>query len=604
MTTARSAPIQTMPPNNRIDINVSGKHFATRLNNLKKYPNTLLGSELLHMFYDRGRGEYFFDRDPDLFHLILNYYRLGTIHVSEIDCPGAFQDELEFFGIPHSAIDECCVNAFTRVYKAEKGCNCQQSKETMASGTKGDINDYSKAKVMNGNHHGLVKRGGEFENQKLVERKYKTCEQKHQPVGKGPGKDVYKNIMKQSTRNREVNLGSKEHDLENVYFGEKQMLRNEGSNVLEREGRIHETVANTTEQKELNGKATHERGRIFHGVTTINHSNKDNGKIIRVENEKEIRRENGQSTCDEIGKSACEKSGESTCVVNRKFTSTKSGEITREKSGQNSRHQNGKHSRDKNGKIIHDQNGRSRVYGNENCNSVVNTKPKKESIIVSAHFKKTKSAKYSVTREQSGRSRSKNWKLSKCYDNRTIQVMFQHLYGLLILSSAVSNTIETIDCHAGIKCGVLHQTTFFAMETFFVVVFTADYVIRFILSRNKLTFVRQVLNIVDLLAILPYYLELFVSFLVGASDMLITLRVLRVLRLMKLSRSSPRLQTLVLTLRNSLNDLLFLYFIFLMGIVLFGSAIYYVERDGSNSGNFSSIPDSLWFTCVTMVTTG
>jgi hypothetical protein len=38
--------------------------------------------------------------------------------------------------------------------------------------------------------------------------------------------------------------------------------------------------------------------------------------------------------------------------------------------------------------------------------------------------------------------------------------------------------------------------------------------------------------------------------------------------------------------------------------LLFGGAIYYVERESSNAGNFTSIPHSLWFTCVTMVTTG
>ncbi|CAG7828629.1 unnamed protein product [Allacma fusca] len=61
-------------------INVSGRKFETWRNTLEKYPDTLLGSSEREFFYDEDSKEYFFDRDPDIFRHILNYYRTGKLH--------------------------------------------------------------------------------------------------------------------------------------------------------------------------------------------------------------------------------------------------------------------------------------------------------------------------------------------------------------------------------------------------------------------------------------------------------------------------------------------------------------------------------------------
>ncbi|KAK3754331.1 hypothetical protein QZH41_000207 [Actinostola sp. cb2023] len=406
--------------NDRIKINVSGKHFSAKLKHLQKHPNTLLGSDMLSLFHDHIKGEYFFDRDPELFRFILNFYRVGKLHFSEVECPGAFQDELEFFGIPHTAIDECCLDVFSKLKNSGPN-HCERNEEEL------------------GNH--------------------KRSEDNHQTV-------------------KEQDQEKKENGGQN--FDNTQESAQEQATCIEK-----------------------------------NHSN--------VCNKKECFKEHVRK-------------------VETKGKETKLTHLCRQ-------------------------------------------------------IKKSRLSKRTIHVPQ------RRFKKNLCCSTRGT-VILQHLYGLIILASSLCNTVETIDCHNGTKCGQLYEGTFFAMETFFVVVFTIDYVIRFFLAKNKLTFVKQVLNIIDLLAILPYYLELVFAVMVGASDILITLRVLRVLRLMKLSRNSLRLQTLILTLRNSFKDLLFLYFIFLVGILLFGGVIYYVERDGSNSGNFTSIPHSLWFTCVTMVTTG
>ena len=59
----------------RVVFNVSGRMFETWESNLNKHPDTLLGSEEKELYYNHSKKEYFFDRDPNLFRFILNYYR-------------------------------------------------------------------------------------------------------------------------------------------------------------------------------------------------------------------------------------------------------------------------------------------------------------------------------------------------------------------------------------------------------------------------------------------------------------------------------------------------------------------------------------------------
>eukprot|EP01129_Flabellula_baltica_P010817 TRINITY_DN4620_c0_g1_i2.p1 TRINITY_DN4620_c0_g1~~TRINITY_DN4620_c0_g1_i2.p1 ORF type:complete len:327 (+),score=64.72 TRINITY_DN4620_c0_g1_i2:217-1197(+) len=87
----------------RIKFNVGGKIFITRLSTLQAYPDTLLGA----MFNQRNRdmlspdenGYYFFDRDPNLFEIILNFYRNGMLSKPDWIPLQLVKNELEFFGI-------------------------------------------------------------------------------------------------------------------------------------------------------------------------------------------------------------------------------------------------------------------------------------------------------------------------------------------------------------------------------------------------------------------------------------------------------------------------------------------------------------------------
>ncbi|VEL20144.1 unnamed protein product [Protopolystoma xenopodis] len=89
-------------------INVSGRRFEILKSNLDRYPHTLLGSDERDYFYDDSRGEYYFDRDPEIFRHILSYYRCGHLHYPKQECVLAYDDELTYFRIAPDVMGDCC----------------------------------------------------------------------------------------------------------------------------------------------------------------------------------------------------------------------------------------------------------------------------------------------------------------------------------------------------------------------------------------------------------------------------------------------------------------------------------------------------------------
>ncbi|XP_072306169.1 voltage-gated potassium channel KCNC4 isoform X1 [Eucyclogobius newberryi] len=150
-----------------------------------------------------------------------------------------------------------------------------------------------------------------------------------------------------------------------------------------------------------------------------------------------------------------------------------------------------------------------------------------------------------------------------------------------------------------------------------VVWFTFEFLVRIIFCPNKLLFVKKTLNIIDFVAILPFYLEMVLSGLSSkmANDILGFLRVVRfvrILRIFKLTRHFVGLRVLGHTLRASINEFLLLVIFLALGVLIFATMIYYAERIGAHPNdptghhhtNFKNIPISFWWAVVTMTTLG
>ncbi|XP_041349499.1 uncharacterized protein LOC121368819 [Gigantopelta aegis] len=97
------------PPKTTIFINVGGQVFETYKTTLKKMRNSVLADEMkLKHFWRPEVGDYFFDRDPQGFACILNYYRTGELHIPTNMCGPSLQNELTFWGIDELDIERCC----------------------------------------------------------------------------------------------------------------------------------------------------------------------------------------------------------------------------------------------------------------------------------------------------------------------------------------------------------------------------------------------------------------------------------------------------------------------------------------------------------------
>ncbi|EYC03533.1 hypothetical protein Y032_0093g2642 [Ancylostoma ceylanicum] len=129
----------------------------------------------------------------------------------------------------------------------------------------------------------------------------------------------------------------------------------------------------------------------------------------------------------------------------------------------------------------------------------------------------------------------------------------------------------------------------------------------------KLQFLVGIMNIVDLVAIIPFYLELgltmfgidvaSLSDIKGALLVVRVLRVLRVVRILKLGRYSSGMRTFALTLRSSARQLGMMGMVLSTGVVFFSTLLYFVEKDEEDTP-FTSIPAAFWWAIVTMTTVG
>ncbi|KIX22315.1 ion transporter [Flavobacterium sp. 316] len=166
---------------------------------------------------------------------------------------------------------------------------------------------------------------------------------------------------------------------------------------------------------------------------------------------------------------------------------------------------------------------------------------------------------------------------------------------VVILLSVVLVMLETVQ---GFDTKYHDQVVF--LEWSITIFFTIEYFLRVISINKPFKYIFSFYGIIDLIAVLPMYLSLFLT----GTSVLTIIRAFRLIRLFKIlnhpqfTGQSLHLKEAMLASRGKI--VVFIYFV-LISTVFIGSIMYVIE--GPESG-FTSIPTSIYWTIVTLTTVG
>lgn len=178
-----------------------------------------------------------------------------------------------------------------------------------------------------------------------------------------------------------------------------------------------------------------------------------------------------------------------------------------------------------------------------------------------------------------------------------------------------------------------HSKVWWSLECFFCLVFAVEYGLRvWCRQRTFCKFFWAPLNLMDLLAILPFFVDILLWALLQESHGwdLRVLRAARLVRIVKFGRASPKLQLITESLVASASSMLLLMYLLLTAVLFFSALIFMAERGtwsekegcyvrqtlsgpggaapaavaGNVCSPYQSIPEAFWWTITTMTTTG
>lgn len=184
---------------------------------------------------------------------------------------------------------------------------------------------------------------------------------------------------------------------------------------------------------------------------------------------------------------------------------------------------------------------------------------------------------------------------SKAFDSFIVTLI------VLNVAAFVAETVPSLHQH--------YAAEFHWFEVFSVVVFTLEYLARLWVavevpflarlspSAARLKLARRPALVIDLLAILPFYVgHIF------ALDLRV-LRILRLLRFFKLSRYSPALHTLVRVINNERRALAGALLLLVAAVLFAATGMHYIEHE-AQPDKFGSVPAAAWWAVATLTTVG
>ena len=190
---------------------------------------------------------------------------------------------------------------------------------------------------------------------------------------------------------------------------------------------------------------------------------------------------------------------------------------------------------------------------------------------------------------------------------RMFAVIFRHdtkpgrWFDVALLIAIVASTgAVMLESVAGIR--ERHGWLLFSIEWGFTILFTIEYVLRLYCVRERLRYATSFFGVVDLLAVLPTYLSLFLP---GAQALATVraLRLLRIFRVLKLVQFVGEAAALKEVLWISRAKIIVFLLVVTVVVTIVGALMHLIEGRQPDS-DFASIPQSIYWAIVTMATVG
>ena len=141
---------------------------------------------------------------------------------------------------------------------------------------------------------------------------------------------------------------------------------------------------------------------------------------------------------------------------------------------------------------------------------------------------------------------------------------------------------------------------FLILEWGFTLIFTVEYVLRLFCVTKPVKYARSFFGVVDLLAIMPTYMSLFVE---GTQSLMVirALRLLRIFRVLKLATYLGEANFLLSALREARRKIIVFLGALAVMVVIVASLMYLIE---GTEGGFVDIPTAIYWCVVTITTVG
>jgi len=176
---------------------------------------------------------------------------------------------------------------------------------------------------------------------------------------------------------------------------------------------------------------------------------------------------------------------------------------------------------------------------------------------------------------------------------------------LLICLNVIAVCLETVESLAS-----QYHLIFYYFEVFSVAVFSIEYILRvWTITENekykhpvsgRIKFIFTFSSLIDILAILPFYLPMFIPI---DLRILRILRLIRLIRIFKMSRYLHATQLIARVIKAKKEELSISFFLVIFLMIVASAIMFYVEHE-AQPDKFSSIPATMWWSVSALTSVG